>query len=764
VGHPNPGDSARNIASLLQAGPEKANGARYASFVEDTLSISVDTDRPQVLPPRSLAGEDTGFTYNCMAQITPSEAERRYRTIRLTGSRQHADLGKDIQVDVYEMYWADLSSTSRRFMRFLQDLYQFLFHLASLGRKTVLAAERSSKPGCARGFLRLLALCHRSIELLLPTAIPVANLFLLVPIFVLSVLFIPPEGRALVFAGCAAASVFFATCAVAYRMAKPVGGILAVAAAAASGSLAMRIELDHQSVLCGYLAAIAGLCLSYYASTVLLDRYTRKVKILVPFVAAAFMLLLFGFSIELAGDPNTDAPTRMLVSAAWIAHSVFWLLQLMWAAAFVLFAGAYFLPMVARIARLTPDHRAMARTGRIGVLLSATLFFLVTVLLWATILDQISQHLHNSEDLAKTALNLPPYPVLLYSENPMFAACGSFEKSRLLLDYMNCLFSLTTGANINAVLVIFALTVFLAGACILPSAWYEAKPISGANALQPARVRRLKAWLDAGGRTLLFAEMIALLAWIWLCLGYLRPSGIIDTRNNWMGTAGALIAAALPVTIAFRFALPKAATTVLDIALDVSNWLQERPYSRNPRGRILFRYLALLREVSESRNYDRIVIVSHSQGTVITADLLRLIHQLRYWPGNKRPRPEIALLTAGSPLRQLYAARFPQWYGWAIAADTKSMGIKVWVNIFRSGDYVGRNLWDTDPVKPENLVWTCQPQDVLLGMGAHTHYFDGTAAETRMIIDWMIEGPQGSIPNTEDHSNLAFPDTENVKP
>jgi hypothetical protein len=71
--------------------------------------------------------------------------------------------------------------------------------------------------------------------------------------------------------------------------------------------------------------------------------------------------------------------------------------------------------------------------------------------------------------------------------------------------------------------------------------------------------------------------------------------------------------------------------TVIDVVLGVINWLRLHPLDDNPRARICARYVSLLRHlcqwkaVSDGRGYDSIVIFAHSQGTVITADLLRFL-------------------------------------------------------------------------------------------------------------------------------------------
>ena len=64
---------------------------------------------------------------------------------------------------------------------------------------------------------------------------------------------------------------------------------------------------------------------------------------------------------------------------------------------------------------------------------------------------------------------------------------------------------------------------------------------------------------------------------------------------------------------------------------------------------------------------------------------------------------DVRLLTAGCPLRQLYAARFPTLYRWVLRKDgvfcgprAEDIGVRQWLNAFTSGDYVGRWLWSRD--------------------------------------------------------------------
>jgi hypothetical protein len=197
----------------------------------------------------------------------------------------------------------------------------------------------------------------------------------------------------------------------------------------------------------------------------------------------------------------------------------------------------------------------------------------------------------------------------------------------------------------------------------------------------------------------------------------------------------------------------------LDAILDVDNYFRDPLDRRPPRARIFARYAALLAHLRE-RGYERIVIGSHSQGTVISADLLRYLH------GDRRLEVllggvPVALVTLGSPLRDLYAERFPLLYAWlgSGAADFAaappgigSLGVTQWVNAYRSGDYVGRAIWTlgSDPqafaIAVADAAGTVPARrdagrvEFCLGAGAHTHYFSNDAVALALELDRLI-GP-----------------------
>jgi len=246
-----------------------------------------------------------------------------------------------------------------------------------------------------------------------------------------------------------------------------------------------------------------------------------------------------------------------------------------------------------------------------------------------------------------------------------------------------------------------------------------------------------------------------------------------DWSGDWLATLVKWIAGGAVGLVAIgRVAIKQlqAVRAPLDAALDVDNHFREFPRRAIPRVRIFERYVAVLEHVMKG-GYDRVVIVAHSQGTVITADLLRYLQRRdRLRPAGVSANPDrlarlakqlagykLRLLTCGSPLRQLYALRFPTRYDWVIGSPPgpgvgpsgphpwQDVGVASWVNVWGAGDYVGRWLWtparDTaipalavDPQAYEGKPVQQVPdyRDLCLGADAHTHYFD---LDNKVMLD-----------------------------
>ena len=148
-------------------------------------------------------------------------------------------------------------------------------------------------------------------------------------------------------------------------------------------------------------------------------------------------------------------------------------------------------------------------------------------------------------------------------------------------------------------------------------------------------------------------------------LDWLGENGdLLVTVGQWLA-GGAVTITALGARFTETFGKLRVA---LDAALDIDNYFQDPANRLPPRARIYSRYASLLADISK-RGYSRVVIVSHSQGTVITADLLHYLAVTRRLQDYVGTTP-LSLVTVGSPLRDLYAALFPFLYRWMGAQPT----------------------------------------------------------------------------------------------
>jgi hypothetical protein len=124
------------------------------------------------------------------------------------------------------------------------------------------------------------------------------------------------------------------------------------------------------------------------------------------------------------------------------------------------------------------------------------------------------------------------------------------------------------------------------------------------------------------------------------------------------------------------------------------------------RQRIQKRLRSLVQDLILTEEPDRIDFVCHSQGTVITLDVL--CTKGAFW-GRDR---QMTLVTMGSPRRHLYHRYFDH----AFPDLTKSpAGVARWTNIFRVDDFIGTHVRATSP------------DELPIGLGGHTNYWRDTA-------------------------------------
>jgi hypothetical protein len=331
--------------------------------------------------------------------------------------------------------------------------------------------------------------------------------------------------------------------------------------------------------------------------------------------------------------------------------------------------------------------------------------------------------------------------------------------------------------------IVFPTLALFGGATLLPAiwalapvVWSEVSPPDAHKTTKQPYTSRLGAWLNLALNALLFAGFL-----LYTAIMIAAPLAVVFKNELAFGDQGRAAIAALGTISAAAFVwlfawrgkakdLALGFRPVLDAMLDVDNWFREHPLDRNPKSRICGRYVSLLRYICNWTNpldgshYDAIVIVSHSQGTVISADLLRFLHHEAEQCGSvKAYDPElerladkgfVSLYTMGSPLRALYGERFPRLYAWAYhdpgstdRPDPDELNVKQWINSYRSGDYIGRHLWQRDN-NAGNWTVTTSPAPAApgvtnrlehcIGAGAHTHYWDETGPAIRDEVDALI--------------------------
>ncbi|NJO33884.1 MAG: hypothetical protein HC869_12815 [Rhodospirillales bacterium] len=149
------------------------------------------------------------------------------------------------------------------------------------------------------------------------------------------------------------------------------------------------------------------------------------------------------------------------------------------------------------------------------------------------------------------------------------------------------------------------------------------------------------------------------------------------------------------------------------------------------RARIQGRFITLLDDIVRRGEFDAIVFVMHSQGSVVAFDFLRDQHIGGQAVGQLRPD----LITFGSPLSHLYEHYFVEYANLAndVAALEGIMGR--WVNLYRVDDYIGTGVADRPggPVHNEQLP-----------PGGHTDYWREERL-ARVLID-LIEHPHATSP------------------
>lgn len=708
------------------------------------------------------------------------EPENTYQTLRLEGTRAPFGGAGRRDVHIYEMYWADLSRLKAGIWSVFTELYQLLFHLSSLGVHTVNAAAAYHAD---RRSWRCFSWLQGAASTALTVAIPALNLSMLgiagvlASLCAICKLSAQRQTDALMVVGAVLITVLiglqFWRMLADHRMAVGVWLLGIVPLIAAAGWIATHQSASGSKVLCPVsiplqvMESVVAAALSAVLIWLLLKAYDKRRPGALKWSKILAIVALVAGLITMIGD----LPDEAFAFWARLFDVVFRLLELTWIVfvlltAINLFAGAF------AVFELRKADRDLGRrswwTGSLMLALPSAFFAMVTISAWWLVL----------QSLAAMVPQLALYETWKFGEPTQ--KLGEFLKAMFNGAPILVLASLAVATGIAAIPAIWGL---------IPVVLQEIRPPETYESLTPPASTRTGKWLTFGFTGLWVAGCILYFSTVFGVPVLVRFS---QGASRAMEITGGISGAAFALLLLMRGSWRKLVLgfrTILDILLDVDNWLREHPLNNNPAARICGRYVSLLRYICEWKDssgepYDALLIIAHSQGTVISADLLRFLQKESggalgaYDPELARldrthiTRPQnfpVFLLTMGCPLRQLYGLRFPYLYKWArhdnvdsvqtwVTPDLLSpnpnptdMGVDFWENLYRSGDYIGRYLWRSpncgyvwngdhsgDPVAASVSTDSLTRLEFCIGSGAHTHYWDKTGTVVANELDRLI--------------------------
>ena len=772
VGDHEPGASAHAVADLLLRQRHPDGSARYTSFGEEKVRLPVRPADLGTSPTRPLVPEYE-FMHGQLERYPGSREP--YDTIRIEGERlsepgDGRPAAPIASVHLYEMHWADLSTIGASALRLFAEMYQLLFHLAVVGEIALRHASADLPDDRARRHWRRHERLHTAAVQLLTLAVPTTWLVMLATVLGFLVLGLPVGGRNGLLAAAGAAAGGCAVWCILYRVpalhARPLWWMGVPVAALAAGWLAWSLasaetHAPHRDLvlLVAWLVLAATVLSRVFRAYDRVCPGARDVGRIALLGGAIFVLSMVARVGPAIWEGRDDAALANAVVNAFELETI--CVVVVWYLLYACAAVAAF-----HASRATRGFAAAARisravwTARATLALSASSVLVFTFVLWAAVLKASARLLPAGTPEAIWA----PFQERTYHE--------LFQR----------IMTLTAGAGFPLLLIFLSGLAVFALIAFLPAVAREVWPPRKAGTeweqldREGRDAERLGRWLTSGFGsvarvvTVLFlavfiAQPVAsLLGW----LPSLPVPVVHETLDALEREAGAIIgflggvlAATAVGLLALRGRLQRLALgfrPILDAALDVDNWLREHPATDTPRARIAERYASLLRYLNHWRGpdgqpYRAIVLVAHSQGTVITTEMLGFVRRERdrefeglfaaapLDPASKKDR-RLYLFTMGSPLRQLYAACFPYLFGWLgeekrpwgsparpgvgprgarpplhrrddeghvveapeLPADAapapRDFGLVRWINAYRTGDYVGRAVWRHESCGP----------------------------------------------------------------
>ena len=812
IGDHAPGETVRTVADMLLR-RSGFDGARYSSCEEASLRIPTQPvhlaektsmalaaqpkptrsdfeersdyvlrlhqRRPHALAAKA-AGPENDYGYHFMReqlrQYVPRDSERIYESQRLVTIRSGPE-PEDVphEVHLFEMYWADLSRPGNQILRIVADLYLLLFHLSSLGRQTIDFALAEHVADSSAEQWRTLSWLHTLANRLLTLVMPVVNLLLCLTILPVLLAGLPDSWAAPpAIAGSILAGVVVCGARQRRRSVTWLWLLVAPLLYGLSGC-ALAAGLNYLQVV-GYWQLLMILWLLLAASGLIFvsSRYNRerpganRIAIWTGVPVALYWLIL----VFCAGN----AGSAMVTVAVMLTEGIASVLGLSWClliAIEILTFWAGFRAVWATSGSAAVRSRAWRAAETAWIMLSLpTLLLLVVTLIAYSGLVGLGTHF-------VPALDKIPYLAWL--------PFSSFNAGGVTAFLWHLIATAETPVLLVALGLLLAASL-LAAWGLFPAVLSDLRPQQSGTATAAQDSQWLGGRLNSAYQLLYgSAGLIVAACPFVLAVGWVIQMARRAVASSPLAVVATAAVAAAGGLLAFNGGLQKLALgfrPVLDALLDIDKYLREHPRSDNLRSRICCRYISLLRylcqwrDVRDGGKYSAVIIVAHSQGTVISAELLRFLQRepdpalsgLGELPdaGEAPPpagdRVPLYLFTLGCPLRQLYGWRFPHLYLWARHVDqddwaddrplpdlpanqlpdAAKLGVIKWVNAFRSGDYVGRYLWRVDRCAYEwqpgrtSYNHSQRQAEFCLGVGGHIHYFDDSALPIAIELDRLI--------------------------
>ncbi|MEG4633048.1 hypothetical protein QUB56_26265 [Microcoleus sp. AR_TQ3_B6] len=784
--------------------------------------------KPSSIANLSFEEKSHAFTCDFLDSYSPKKDPKAsfYETICIKACRDDRH-----EVHLYEMYWADLSRVGRGFFQVFGELYQILFHLSALGRHTLDMAALEH-PDKFRW--RCYASLHGWAGRILSIPIPLLNLFLVVAALLNLVGNIPNSySSSVVSVILSLLGIFLLGCVFWNKAMKlPLPWLFWLGIGALAFIMSSWLKEFSYKVL-----AFEWLFLLSLLTALVIKKYSEyrpgadRIAIFLGLPLAGFALWDLVFKVE-------NLPVGILKVSFKRIEVIYFLLVVSWILFFCLYFVVLIWGLFAQLG-LTDDAQAKERAKRaswtaiVSLWIPSVSFSSVTITLWA-VLAKVGVSLLPKDDGYCPAKDDGLYcPASLLSKDYPYRPTDWFRNIfSLKYEIYDNISDFIDEIIVDPVLWIaissMVIVLPLMAWSFWPSVWAEIQPPESthptnktkAEVQQPDLTSQLDKpnsdeklslkfgiWLNNGYRTVhcslsaISAVFIIVVILYWILIVFFPNLGIVEFINKY--------AFKEPVTSFFAVLITASATSiwvigsrleqlslgirnVIDVILDVDNYLRLHPEKDNPRARIFSRYYSLLRYLckeTDSQNqpkYDALILVAHSQGAVITADLLRFIKNeerkglKRLFSSSHQEKIPVYFFSMGNPLRQLYSVGFPHLYEWVINYNDphanghndydengigdkpkpEDLGLEQWVNTYSSADYVGRYLWrksksevnekkrarEEKLFKPsssvedkDNISEKGKYREFCLGAGAHTHYWNATTNRVADEINRLID-------------------------